>query len=209
MITPPDATLERAWNRGLTTGRYKAVDDLLDHNVEAYSGMPGLYFSWAGSEKRRVHTEFLDNSVPLGQPPRTVAYGWNGELTILDIGRLIDIDRFRKVNVDATCAEEVLEAQEINAEDNMDFLLRCVEELAAVNFADGPSHVIYGRLEAGEWVWRDVNFVDCNNFCGDTIAGLRVLGFFADDGVSFDEKPSIIQNSIVVEDLNILGAWPE
>ncbi|WP_204338098.1 hypothetical protein, partial [Proteus mirabilis] len=37
MITPPDATVERAWARGEMFGRYKAVDDLLAHNVEAYT----------------------------------------------------------------------------------------------------------------------------------------------------------------------------
>jgi hypothetical protein len=47
MITPPIATVERAWKRGLEVGRYKAVDDLLDHNIEAYTGMPRLFFTWA------------------------------------------------------------------------------------------------------------------------------------------------------------------
>ncbi|MEM1201315.1 MAG: hypothetical protein AAGI06_18590, partial [Pseudomonadota bacterium] len=70
MITPPEATVERAWGRGLEYGRYKAVDDLLDHNVEAYSGMPDLFFTWALNTKKKVHYEFLDNSVPKGQRPR-------------------------------------------------------------------------------------------------------------------------------------------
>ena len=35
MITPPEATVERAWERGKKIGRYKAVDDLLAHNIEA------------------------------------------------------------------------------------------------------------------------------------------------------------------------------
>ena len=38
VITPPHETVERAWRRGLTTQRYKAVDDLLYHNIEAYTG---------------------------------------------------------------------------------------------------------------------------------------------------------------------------
>ena len=33
-------TVELAKKRGLQVGRYKAVDDLLAHNVEAYTGMP-------------------------------------------------------------------------------------------------------------------------------------------------------------------------
>src|ERR1043165_10110770 len=85
----PDTTLfrsvERAWKRGLKVGRYKAVDDLLAHNVEAYSGMPELFFTWALDPRRRAHYEFLDNSVAEGRPPRTVAFGWNREMTILSI----------------------------------------------------------------------------------------------------------------------------
>ena len=44
-------TEERAWQRGLTTQRYKAVDDLLYHNVEAFTGIPELFFSWKEPKK--------------------------------------------------------------------------------------------------------------------------------------------------------------
>ena len=71
MITPPEATVERAWIRGRQVGRYKAVDDLLAHNVEAYTGMPRLFFTWAAKKDKTVHYEFLDNDVPEGERPRT------------------------------------------------------------------------------------------------------------------------------------------
>src|SRR5205823_11128626 len=76
MITPPEMTVERAWTRGLKVGRYKAVEDILAQNVEAYSGMPELFFMWALIGSKRVHYEFLDNSVPEGFPPQTAAFGW-------------------------------------------------------------------------------------------------------------------------------------
>jgi hypothetical protein len=44
MITPPDATVERAWKRGLEIGRYKPVDDLLAHNIEAYTHLLQFVF---------------------------------------------------------------------------------------------------------------------------------------------------------------------
>jgi hypothetical protein len=47
VITAPSQTVERAWNRGLSTQRYKAVDDLLYHNIEAFTGIPDLFFSWS------------------------------------------------------------------------------------------------------------------------------------------------------------------
>jgi hypothetical protein len=97
MITPPEMTVERAWTRGLKVGRYKAIEDLLAHNVEAFTGMPELFFTWALAAGKRVHYEFLDNSVAEGLPPRTVAFGWNGEMTILDIKSMLDIERFRKI----------------------------------------------------------------------------------------------------------------
>ena len=33
VVTPPNATVERGWERGLRTGRYKAVEDYLDNSV--------------------------------------------------------------------------------------------------------------------------------------------------------------------------------
>src|SRR5439155_11878562 len=69
LITPPASLVERAWARGLEFGRYKAVDDTLAHSIEAYSGMPQLFFTWVQRTDKRVHFEFLDNSVALGEPP--------------------------------------------------------------------------------------------------------------------------------------------
>ena len=44
IVTPPAATVDRAWQRGLTTARYKAVDDLLYHNIEALPVFPNCFF---------------------------------------------------------------------------------------------------------------------------------------------------------------------
>ena len=94
LVTPPHATVERAWERGLRVGRYKSVDDLLHHNVEAYTGMPELFFTWARDENRNVHYEFLDNDVPQGEAPRTIAFGANGDLVVLDVPAMLNIERF-------------------------------------------------------------------------------------------------------------------
>ena len=101
LVTPPAALVERAWNRGLDVGRYKAVDDTLAHSVEAYSGMPELFFTWIRRADKRVHFEFLDNTVTRGAPPRTAAFGWNEVMNILDVDCLIDIERYQKIDVDA------------------------------------------------------------------------------------------------------------
>ena len=40
VVTPPEATVERGWERGLLRGRYKGVEECLGHFIEAYAGMP-------------------------------------------------------------------------------------------------------------------------------------------------------------------------
>ena len=77
VITPPEFLVERAWKRGLEFGRYKAVDDTLAHAVEAYTGIPNVFFTWIHRSDKRIQFEFLDNTVPLGEHPRTVAFGDN------------------------------------------------------------------------------------------------------------------------------------
>jgi hypothetical protein len=155
MITPPEMTVERAWTRGLKVGRYKAVEDLLAHNVEAYSGMPELFFTWALDPRRRVHYELLDNSVAEGRPPRTVAFGWNGELTVLNVKGMLDVERFRKINIRARGPEELYVETELAPERNVDFLKRCARLLPIINFANYDTGGIYARLENGTWTWRD------------------------------------------------------
>ena len=101
MITSPELLVERAWKRGLEVGRYKAVDDTLAHSVEAYTGMPNVFFTWVRRNDKRIHFEFLDNSVRLGDLPRTVAFGYNERFHVLDVTGILNIERYGRVNVDA------------------------------------------------------------------------------------------------------------
>ncbi|MGI9482458.1 MAG: hypothetical protein ACR2OR_08890 [Hyphomicrobiales bacterium] len=175
MVTPPEATVERAWHRGVELGRYKAVEDLLDHNVEAYTGMPQLFFTWALRTKKRVHYEFLDNSVPKGETPRTVAFGWNGEMTILDVKSMLDIDRFKKINIYANTPSELYEKTDQAPEKNTGFLEECRKMIPKINFAEFDTGKIYGRIEGGEWAWRDEGFLPSPDLGRETCAGLTAL----------------------------------
>jgi hypothetical protein len=176
MITPPHETVERAWKRGLEVGRYKAVDDLLAHNVEAYSGMPTLFFTWALHSAKSVHYEFLDNDVPPGERPRTVAFGWYGEMNILDVKGMLAVDRYRKIDVAATSPEQVYRRKEIMiASANTEFLTRCVRTISAVNFADPDSGRIYARFEAGQLAWVDSVILERALEDEETRAGLLAL----------------------------------
>ena len=151
MITPPASLVQRAWNRGLDVGRYKAVDDTLAHAVEAYSGMPGLFFTWAERRDKRVHFEFLDNEVPVGQRPVTVAFGWNRDITILDPKPLMDIERFRHIDVNARSPEAVF-PKGAGPDEKRDtaFLRECVKRFERVRFADPRTGRVYREIVGGK-----------------------------------------------------------
>jgi len=150
LVTPPAALVERAWNRGLDVGRYKAVDDTLAHAVEAYSGMAELFFTWIRRTDKRVHFEFLDNTVARGAPPRTSAFGWNDVMNVLDVQCLIDIERYRRVDVDAQDAASLYrEPRDLDVARNTDFLRRCLAEIGEVNFAEQATGRIYLRVVRG------------------------------------------------------------
>ena len=176
MITPPHVTVERSWKRGLDVGRYKAVDDLLAHNIEAYTGMPQLFFTWALRPNKQVHYEFLDNSVPFGDLPRTVAFGWNGEMNILSVKSMLDVDRYRKIDVAATRPEDVYSGPQATAPEHCtQFLLQCGRTLAALNLVDRDSGRIYLRLEAGRLAGIDPVYLAKAVEDPETRAGVSAL----------------------------------
>ena len=159
VITPPTETVERAWKRGKTTGRYKAVDDLLYHNIEAYTGMPELFLNWVNKKKQKVHFEFLDNDVPLGDRPKTVAYGWNGKITILNSDCMRRLNRYKHINVDALRPEDAyLEVDE----DGQDLLLTFIENIPNVTFVDPISSEVCAQIHHGKCFFEVPGFLKGN-----------------------------------------------
>ncbi len=162
MVTPPEATVERAWIRGLQVGRFKAVDDLLDHNVEAFKGIPALFFTWALRKDKIVYYEFLDNSVAQGDKPRTIAFGVNGELNILDFECMFDIERYTKINIDARDPADVYPPrEEMNPALNAGFLVKCARQIPRINFVDRERGQIYACMESGKMSWTDPDMIRC------------------------------------------------
>jgi len=209
MITPPAALVERAWKRGLDVGRYKAVDDVLGHAVDAYTGMPELFFTWVARTDKRVHFEFLDNTVVLGETPRTVAFGWNGELNVLDVNCLLDIERYRRVNVDAPAPEALYrEGQSLAPRDNARFLRQCVERFPVINFADRATGRIWLSLASGIVAWADPAAMPAALADPGTAAGLRAAapGAF-ERGLPAPERPVFLAALAPAERVHTLGAW--
>lgn len=162
LVTPPAALVERAWNRGVDVGRYKAVDDTLAHSVEAYAGMPALFFTWIRRRDKRVHVEFLDNSVPRGEPPRTAAYGWNEILHVLDVTCLVNIERFRRIDIDAHSPEALYRpGTDLSIEGNSVFVRRCLAEFPRVEFADPVTGRVQVVVRDGRIEWIDVEALAC------------------------------------------------
>ena len=160
MVTPPEATVERAWIRGLQVGRFKAVDDLLDHNVEAFKGIPALFFTWALRKDKIVYYEFLDNSVALGDKPRTIAFGINGELNILDFKCMFDIERYTKININAHDPADVYPPRdEMDFGLNAGFLVKCARQIPRINFVNRACGQIYACMESGKMSWIDPDMI--------------------------------------------------
>lgn len=156
IITPPEATVERGWLRGLERGRYKAVSDFLGHCVEAYDGMPRVFFKWMDSPRPRFKYVFLDNSVPRHTPPEVVAHGTREVLHVLDPVGLVNLDRYKKINTAATCPEEVYPAGDTLAvAANCTFLKQCLAKVPEVRFADRASGKVYLSVTAGRFTVED------------------------------------------------------
>lgn len=208
MITPPDATVERAWARGLEVGRYKAVDDLLAHNIEAYSGMPEVFFTWALAADKKVHYEFLDNSVALGERPRTVAFGWNGEMQVLDVGGLLDVERYRRINVEAQAPAAVYPgAAEMAPERNTQFLAACLRRLPVVNFADRASGRIWMHCEGGLPLWADAAGLAQALQDPETRAGITAVAPQALQPGALPPAPRQTRDLVGVDRVHTLGQW--
>lgn len=207
VITPPEATVERAWKRGLEFGRFKAVDDLLHHNVEAFTGMPDLFFTWATRKDKKVHYEFLDNGVPLGEPPRTIAFGWDGDMTLLDIKRFLDVDRFKRIDIDAMSPEAVYpDADAMAPENNTGFLKRCAQEIASITLADQNDGRVIAKIECGRLVWVDRVAFDQAMTDADYRVGLAVLAPEATRGQAVDGAEPVFLNKKEAPTLGHYGA---
>jgi hypothetical protein len=183
VITPPAMLVERAWKRGLEFGRYKAVDDTLAHSVEAYSGIPDVFFTWVRRSDKRIQFEFLDNTVRLGERPRTVAFGDNETFNVLDVKAILDIQRYARIDVDATAADFLFPDRALLIPSkNVDFLKRCVRGFHWVNFAEQTSGRVYLRIERGQPILKDRAAFEAAILSPDTLAAIRAVAPDALDG---------------------------
>jgi hypothetical protein len=150
IVTPPEETVERGWQRALERGRYKAVEDFLGHCVEAYSGMPRVLFRWLGYATVDYRYYFLDNRVPKGEFPTPIASGDRACMAIYDPEGLVNVERYQKIDIHARSRDEVYPADGTMAvRHNLAFLRQCLRSIPLVRFIDGPAGGPYLECSAG------------------------------------------------------------
>jgi len=169
VVTPPEATVERGWERGLVRGRYKAVEDFLGHCIEAYAGMPKLLFKWLANDKPRYFFEFLDNSVPFGTYPELIARGTQGSMQIYRPGPLIDIERYQRINVLATSPEQVAAMpDELLVSKNLGFLRQCIAKINLIEFVDLETDKAFLAIRSGSFEVIDAKLL-AQNLADDSL----------------------------------------
>jgi hypothetical protein len=139
-----------------------------------------------------MRIEFLDNSVPYGALPKTVAFGDNYTLNVLDVGKLLDIERFGRVDVDATAPDKLYPNPALLApEHNLGFLRRCIQAFKEVNFADQRSGRIYLRVRSGV-----PTLIDNSMLQSPVLQSIVAKG-----------TPEAIHQPLYLEDTATLGDW--
>ena len=152
VVTPPEATVERGWERGQVRGRYKAVEDFLGHCIEAYAGMPKLLFKWTSHKTPTYFFEFLDNSVPKGTYPLLIARGTQGKMQIYQLRSLIDIERYQRINVLATRPQDVAAPEEQQrVANNLGFFKQCIKRFGLIEFIDRQSETCFLAIRSGSF----------------------------------------------------------
>ncbi|WP_172642523.1 zeta toxin family protein [Azoarcus sp. KH32C] len=161
IVTPPEETVERGWQRALERGRYKAVEDFLGHCVEAYSGMPRMLFKWLAHQPIDYRYYFLDNLVPKGTFPTPIAFGNRREMTIYDASRLVDIGRYEHINIHARSRAEVYpDDYRVDIARDTAFLRNCLRRIPLVTFRDGRNGPPYLEFRHGTPVLLDAAVVN-------------------------------------------------
>ena len=127
----------------------------------------------------------------------------------LPSGGMLDVERYRRVNIDATAPEFLYSERALLApERNTQFLRQCVARFRGVNFADQDTGRIYLRVESGKPVWADDQALAQALSDPDTRAGLgnAIPGL---DGTlpGGPNRPRHVTEAMGDRQLHTLGRW--
>jgi len=171
--------------------------------------MPGLIFTWVKRSDKRVQFELLDNSVRWGERPRTVAFGSNRVLYVLDVKHMLDVERYRRVNVDATTPGDLYrDADLLRPEHNTGFLKQCLEHFPNVSFADQATGRIYLEIAEGVPVSAHREALESALADPETRAALiAIVPSALDRALPPVAAPRYLGERSAAEGLVTLGAW--
>jgi len=122
---------------------------------------------------------------------------------------MLDVERYRRVNVDATAPERLYADSELlRPENNAGFLRQCVDRFAEVNFADRDTGRIYLSIVSGTPVWSDRDALDLAIANTETHAGILAAAPAAlDRAVPAADRPRYLHAQAGAERFDTLGAW--
>jgi hypothetical protein len=82
-------------------------------------------------------------------------------LNILDLSRLLDIDRYQKINVNAKQRNEIYAHMPDKDEDcRADFVRECVRQIQRVNFSNQETGQVFARIVVGKPEYWDARLCD-------------------------------------------------
>ncbi len=130
-------------------------------------------------------------------------------MTILDVKCILDVERYRKINVNAICADDVYpDPQAMAPESNTQFLERCVRLLTTVSFASRETGLVYARMELGRPTWIDPEALEEAMTDANTRAGILAVAPDALKGsYIFEAKDRQLSKSLESDRMHILGQW--
>jgi hypothetical protein len=124
-------------------------------------------------------------------------------VNILDVKGILDIERYRKIDVDADSPEAVYRDREaMAAAGNTQFLAQCVQTIPIVNFADRDTGRIYARFEAGRLARADRELLERALEDEETRAGILAVAPDALSGGGSGPMPVL-----PADQFHTLGQW--
>jgi hypothetical protein len=131
-------------------------------------------------------------------------------MNILDVGRLLDVERYRRVDIDAAGPESLYADRESLAPArNTGFLQQCIARFREVHFAEQSTGRLYLRVVDGQAVWADRIALARALTDPDTRAGLAASAPAALDpaAVPASEAPLHLAEAAGGQRIGTLGEW--
>ena len=129
-------------------------------------------------------------------------------MTILDVKLMIDIERYRKVNIEARQANQIFKPAEMDIKFNVGYLKRCADQISQINFADQSTAHVYARIIEGKLIWCDCDYIENKTLQSGVKVALEALGY-KPDSAKYENASAPQTIDIDHEKSFTLGRWNE